>query len=130
MSTTAASALPSAHHRRTPAGVLVEWDPTVGAGECGGSDLLSGLWPGHRGEVLLLDLSGLHLVTAEGIESLLRAVATLAGRGFDVRLCDPQPLVRTALFLTGVPGGATVYDDVPGAAVGHSRDRVDDRGYL
>jgi hypothetical protein len=69
-------------------------------------------------------------VTATEVETLIRAVAALAKRGFDVRLCDPQPLVRTALFLLGVPAGVTVYDDVPAAAAGRLRDRIDDRAYL
>ncbi|BCJ34030.1 hypothetical protein Athai_15330 [Actinocatenispora thailandica] len=122
--------LPPVRVRRTPRGLLIEWDGTVGAASRGPAHQLSDLWPHRTGEVVLLDLSGLHLVTADGIDGLLGAIAALARRGFDVRLCDPQPLVRTTLFLTGVPAGVAIYDDVPSAVAGRIRDQIDDRAYL
>jgi anti-anti-sigma regulatory factor len=110
--------------------VLVDWDGMPGAAQTDTGRQLADLWPARPGEVLLVDLSGLHLMSTAAVEDLLRAVALLAGRGFEVRLCDPQPLVGMALFLMGVPSGVEIYDDVPAAAAGRGDGRVEHRGYL
>ena len=81
----------------------------------------------HHG-VILVDLSGLHHATWEGVEALIDFVERLTERGYDVRLADPQPLVRTALFLTGnehIP----LYVDLYAAFDGNSDGRIDDHQF-
>ncbi|WP_157035184.1 STAS domain-containing protein [Actinocatenispora sera] len=122
--------LPPVRCWSTPVGRLVDWDSTLGGATAERGGQLVDLWPDRPGEVLVVDLSGLHLMATAAVEDLLRAVVVLADRGFDVRLCNPQPLVGMALFLMGVPAGVGLYDDVPAAAAGHAGGRVEDRGYL
>ncbi|GAA3515084.1 STAS domain-containing protein [Actinocatenispora rupis] len=82
--------------------------------------------PGPHGRILLMDLSRLYLATAAGVDALVATVGALTGLGYDVRLANPQPLVRTALFLADPPSTIAVYPDLPAAYAGGEDGRIDD----
>lgn len=50
----------------------------------------------------VIDLSGIEYLSSIGVRSLIGAGKALAGRGGRLVLLNPQTLVRTVLFTTGV----------------------------
>ena len=78
--------------------------------------------------VIVVDLSRIRHVTTGGVDALLDVLVALHHRGHEIRLVDPQPLVRMTLFLAGIPPWAAMYHDLPAALAGE--DRIDDAAVL
>jgi anti-anti-sigma factor len=56
----------------------------------------------HEPDRLLLDLSGLSFTDSSGLAAMVWAHQLLTDRGRQLRLRSPQPLVRRALYVTGL----------------------------
>ncbi|KAB1925367.1 STAS domain-containing protein [Micromonospora sp. ALFpr18c] len=70
----------------------------------------SALWSAPAGSVLQLDMSGLRLLSAAGVRTLLAAHLRVRACGGELILVDPTPVVARVLRATGLHRVMTVLE--------------------
>ncbi|TDB77433.1 STAS domain-containing protein [Micromonospora sp. KC723] len=65
-------------------------------------ELRAALWAAPARPVLRVDLSGVRLLSAAGVRTLLAARLRVRARGGELVLADPDPVVARVLRVTGV----------------------------
>jgi anti-anti-sigma regulatory factor len=82
------------------------------------SDVLVAALGADGVEVLVLDLTRVPHCDGRGVDALAGLAGELERHGRELRLADPPPMVRMALYLDGRTAPLPVYDSVRAAALG------------